>query len=132
MPEQDVLRQWLRENEYDNIAELIDGFIEKWKLAGKRTRRNWWEILAGGKSGRPRTIDGIEFPVLKAAQIRQRMPITANAISHRGESSPPAPRESGRWPKRPRKTTLRSVKKKKDVLKLRRARVVVGDFPRSA
>lgn len=126
------LRQWLRDSGYDQIADSIDGIIEKWKVEGKRTRRNWWEILAGGKSGRPRTIDGIVFPVLKAAQERQRVPITANALSRSGEKAPPPVLESGRWPKRRRKVTLRSVKKKKDVLKARSTGRVMGDFPRSA
>jgi hypothetical protein len=75
---------WLRDNGYDEIGELIDGFIGEWKTAGKRTRRNWWEILAGNKLGSPRTIEGKEFPVLKAAQMRQGLPVTANAISHTG------------------------------------------------
>jgi hypothetical protein len=131
MAEQD-LRQWLRESGYDEIADLIDGFIGKWKAEGKRTRRNWWEILAGGKDGRPRTIDGTVFPVLKAAQKRQQVPITANALSRSGEKPPPAFLESGRWPKRRRKITLRSVKKKRDVLKPRGTSRVIGDFPRSA
>ena len=58
MAEQDLARRWLRENGYEEIADLIDDFISEWKATGKRTRRNWWEILAGGSQGNPRTIYG--------------------------------------------------------------------------
>jgi len=85
MPEKDLCREWLRKNGHDNIAELIDGFVNRWKAEGRRTRRNWWEILAGGRLGKPRTIDGHSFPVLKAAQIRQGLPVSANAISNSAE-----------------------------------------------
>jgi len=131
MAQQD-LRQWLRDNGYDEIADLIDGFIITWKADGKRTRRNWWEILAGGKLGKPRTIYGREFPVLKAAQMRQGLPVTANALCHKGEKLPAlVPRETGRWPKSRRK--LHSIKSKNNVLQPRvKASRVVGNFPRSA
>ena len=75
MAEQDPARQWLRENGYEDIAGLIDAFIAEWKAAGKRTRRNWWEMLAGGSQGKPRTINGKNLPVLKAAQLRQGLPV---------------------------------------------------------
>jgi hypothetical protein len=132
MPEQD-LRRWLRENGHDETADLIDGFIARWKADGKRTRRNWWEILAGGRLGRPRTIEGKEFPVLKAAQTRQGLPVTANALFLTGEKPPPPiPRESGRWPKRQRKRNTQSSKSKNNISTLSRGSRVVGDFPRSA
>src|SRR5713101_1528392 len=111
MPEQDLARLWLRENGYADIASLIESFIAKWKGAGKKTRRNWWEILAGGSSGRPRTVDGLPFPVLKAAQIRQGVPVTANAISRPEEKSlPPGQRVTNRWPERRKKVSLGSSK----------------------
>jgi hypothetical protein len=132
MPEQDPCRQWLRENGYHDIAELIDGFIEKWKAAGKQTRRNWWDILAGGKLGRPRSIEGYEFPVLKVVQLRQRLPVTANAISRAGEKLPPPPSESSRWPKRRRKLTLLPGKSKKKTDRTVSSDATPRAFPRSA
>jgi hypothetical protein len=132
MPEKDPCREWLGKNGHDNIAELIDGFVSKWKAEGRRTRRNWWEILAGGRLGKPRTIDGQAFPVLKAAQIRQGLPVTANAISNSAERPPPRPRATGRWPKRRRKLNLVLAKNKKNVSKKPKASRVVGVFPRSA
>lgn len=69
-------RVWLRENRHEDIADLIDEIMVEWKNAGKNTRRNWWDILAGDKDGNPRIVAGRKFPVLKEAQIRQ---------SHRGD-----------------------------------------------
>jgi hypothetical protein len=67
------VREWLRENGYNDIADSIDSLISKWKKDGKKTRRNWWEVLAGGKNGEPRTVDGVEFPVLQVARARQKL-----------------------------------------------------------
>lgn len=101
MANQDLARRWLRENGYGDIADVVDAVLSKWKAEGKRTRRNWWEALAGGKNGQPRTIAGKAFPVLKAAQIHQGLPITPNAISRSTEKSPPPPpRITKRWAKR--------------------------------
>lgn len=75
-----TIRDWLKKNKYEDILDMIDDAIDKWKSEGIKTRRNWWEILAGDHKGKPRKINGKEFPVLKAAQIRQGRPVTANAI----------------------------------------------------
>ncbi len=82
-------RYWLRSNGYEDIAEMIDEIIEGWKISGKKTRRNWWEILSGGVNGKPRTIEGREFPVLKVAQIRQGKPITKNSIANNTNENVP-------------------------------------------
>ena len=74
------LRSWLIENNYEDIALLIDEILEEWREEGKGTRRNWWDKLAGQKGGKPCTVSGREIPILKAAQIRQGKPITENAI----------------------------------------------------
>ena len=73
-------REWLRTYGYDDVLVLIDRVMANWKAAGVRTRRNWWEILAGGNGGRPRTLGGVTFPVLAAAQRIQGRPVTQNAI----------------------------------------------------
>ncbi len=75
-----TLRSWLFENNYKDIALIIDDILEEWKKEGKGTRRNWWDKLAGGKNGKPCIVSGREIPVLKAAQIRQKKPVTKNAI----------------------------------------------------
>jgi hypothetical protein len=95
-----TVRQWLKANEYNDIANMIDEIINQWKKAGKRTRRNWWEILAGSKNGMARSIEGQTFPVLKTAQIRQGLPITDNAIFNSENEVAPPIRSNTRWKER--------------------------------
>lgn len=91
-------RRWLRENGYEDIAEMIDAAMAEWTRAGKATRRNWWEILAGDKNGNPRIAGGKRFPVLAAAQERRGMPVTKDAIRRRAERrEPPELRPQVRW-----------------------------------
>ena len=94
---QDDARVWLRENGYDDVADRIGRVMVRWKSEGKRTRRNWWEILAGHKDGRPRVAGGVEFPVLRAARIRQELDLVQNAISRGPNEAPPPIRTSPRW-----------------------------------
>ena len=85
----DLARKWLRENGYADIAAMIDEIMDEWKASGKKTRRNWWEMLAGDSQGRPRRLGQHEFPILKSVQIRQGLPITPNAIKRDEEKQPP-------------------------------------------
>lgn len=95
-----TVRTWLKENGYPEAAGMIDDIQTEWKKAGKRTRRNWWEVLSGGKNGVPRTIYGRQFPVLQAAQIRQGKPVTANAKKSTQEHiAAPHVFDNGRWKK---------------------------------
>lgn len=94
------VRQWLRYNGYSNVADMIDEIMAEWRHQGKKTRRNWWEVLAGGKNGEPRTIAGRTFPVLRAAQARQRKPITQNSINAKNDENPSPIRKTNRWPNR--------------------------------
>jgi uncharacterized protein (UPF0248 family) len=75
-----TLRSWLVENDYEDVALIIDEILDEWKKDENGTRRNWWDKLAGGKNGVPLKVAGKEIPVLRAAQIRQGKPITKNAI----------------------------------------------------
>jgi hypothetical protein len=95
MPKDDA-RVWLREHGYAEVADQIDALIERWKRAGKKTRRNWWEVLAGGVNGKPRTVDGVAFPVLRAAQVRQGVK-AGKGSGRKAEVAPPV-RVSNRWP----------------------------------
>jgi hypothetical protein len=93
-------RVWLRQNGYDDVANMIDEVMRGWEVDGRTTRRNWWDTLAGGADGRPYTVEGREFPVLATAQRRQGKPVTPNAIQRGRDESPPPVRVNGRWPKR--------------------------------
>lgn len=95
-----TVRAWLIENGYPEIAEMINAIQAEWKISGKHTRRNWWDVLSGGKNGAPRTIYGHQFPVLQAAQVRQGKPVTKNALKiTQSETDAPAVFDNGRWKK---------------------------------
>ena len=90
-------RDWLRSNDYDDVVELIDRAMAKMVARGSKQRRNWWNILSGLKEGQPCVIEGIEFPVLRVAQVRQGKPVTPNAIRRSRKELPPDVRSTGRW-----------------------------------
>ena len=91
-------RSWLRANGYDDVADKIDSILDRWAQTGNSTRRNWWQILAGAGGGHPRRVAGVDFPVLRAAQRRQGVPVTKNAISRNKRETPPPVLSTGRWP----------------------------------
>lgn len=92
MSQDDLARRWLRENGYEDIASMIDEIMDEWREAGNRTRRNWWDILAGDAHGGPRKVAGREFPVLMAAQRRHGVPITERHMQKgRGASASDPP-----------------------------------------
>lgn len=92
-------RKWLRDNNYNDIADMIDELIEEWNKTGKGTRRNWWEVLAGDKKGKSRVIYGRTFPVLKTAQIRKGVTVTDNAICRNTDEKQPDIKQNNRWTK---------------------------------
>lgn len=91
--------EWLKLHGYQDIAKLIEGLTRNWKDAGKKTRRDWWVILAGTPSGNPRTVHGFTFPVLKAARRRQGFPPNvADAIERTPhELAPSITQQEARW-----------------------------------
>jgi len=94
-------RDWLKINGYADVVQLIDNAIAKLAIRGSKQRRNWWDILSGGVDGRPCIREGIEFPVLWVAQVRQGKPITKNAIARKNREVPPDIVATARWPKHP-------------------------------
>lgn len=90
-------RDWLPENKYEDVAALIDEAIKRIEAKGKKSRRNWWDELAGRAGGRPLTREGITFPVLRVAQIRQGKPVTENAIWRSEDEQPPDVVSTKRW-----------------------------------
>ena len=91
------IRQWLVENKYTDVAELIDEVTAKWARQGKKTRRNWWEVLAGDKNGNGRVIEGRAFPVLDAARARQGLPKSKGALCRNNNELAPSILEQLRW-----------------------------------
>ncbi len=92
-----LARQWLRQNGYGDVASLIDEVIEEWKSQGKSTRRNWWGVLAGDINGNSRIVAGRKFPVLRAAQLRQGVDVTKNALCKNPMEEVPSVRVTRRW-----------------------------------
>jgi hypothetical protein len=90
-------RVWLRANNYADVAGLIDEVMDEWRQAGVGARRNWWDILAGTPAGQPRVVAKREFPILRAAQIRQEMTVTPNAICRNEDETPPPKTTQKRW-----------------------------------
>lgn len=93
------IKPWLNENGYHEVLILIEEVEAEWRSLGRKTRRNWWDVLAGDKFGRPRCIEGRTFPVLAAAQERQGVLVTSNALRNSNESISPDVWRTGRWPK---------------------------------
>lgn len=91
-------RKWLRANGYDDVADMIDEAINEWRAAGKRTRRNWWDVLAGRANGQPCIYAGRTFPILRAALIRKGRPVTPDALCRNPDEVVPDIRVTGRWP----------------------------------
>ena len=112
MSDKDHARKWLRQYGYADVADMIDEIMGKWQKEGKRTRRNWWDILAGGKDGKPRTVEGKHFPVLRTAQIRQGKTVTANAIARGDDEPAQSIWTSARWPDREKKGTTSHGKRR--------------------
>ena len=97
-------RKWLRENGHDGIADSIDEIMNEWKRKQIKTRRNWWDILAGDANGNPRMVSGREFPILVAAQQRQRIPVTDSAIKGKREAGSKLKKmRQARWNRKNRK-----------------------------
>ena len=90
-------RHWLRNNGYADVAATIDEIMLEWSLAGKKTRRNWWDTLAGGKDGRALCVAGRRFPILKAVQKRQGKAITRNSQSRKRKEKAPPRVQQNRW-----------------------------------
>lgn len=93
-------REWLRNNGYADLADEIEEVTLAWRAAGKSTRRDWWDVLAGRADGSPRRAGGREWPVLAVARERQGLPPAEIAISRSDGEEPPPVRRTGRWPTR--------------------------------
>src|SRR5262245_12530111 len=95
-----VIRKWLAENNYPKELALVDLVESEFEASGSGERRNWWDVFAGGKDGAPVVVNGHEFPILRAAQIRQGKPITKNAICNNSDEAIPPVKASKRWPRK--------------------------------
>ena len=102
---------WCLENSYPDLVDLMDEADASIAAKGKKSRRNWWDTFAGGENGKPSVRKGIEFPVLRAAQIRQGKPITPNAICRNQDEEVPSVVATKRWPRRRLPSKARRIAK---------------------
>jgi hypothetical protein len=110
-------RVWLGQYEhYAHACACIDEAIARIEAKHMKSRRNWWETLAGGPGGKPSVREGITFPVLEVAQIRQGMPVTPNAVRRRsGEEPPPDVVATKRWQRKRGAAKLKQRAKGRDI-----------------
>jgi hypothetical protein len=104
-------REWLNQNNYEDVVSLIDEAMAKIAARGSKQRRNWWKTLAGGAGGKQLMVEGILFPVLQAVQERERKPVTPDAIRRNPNEQAPRVRQTGRWPRKKRATRKSGVHK---------------------
>ena len=104
-----TVRQWLRANDYDDVADLIDDVLAEFKAKESKERRNWADVLCG-KKGKPVTIAGRAFPILASAQASRGLPVSSNAIRRNEKEEFPLPRRTERWPKSKRLETVTTTR----------------------
>jgi hypothetical protein len=106
-PMSNSAKTWLAEHNYPEAVKAIERVEKIWDASGAKTRRNWWDILAGGKDGQPRIIENLKFPVLEVAQRRQHRNVTPNAIPLRDNARPPGERSAKHLWRRERSSRAR-------------------------
>jgi hypothetical protein len=93
-------RVWLSQNDYPDIARKVDRALNRMGKKDSGTRRSWWEILAGTKAGKPRKVEGVVFPVLRAARLREGWDVTPNCLCRNENEIFPPKLEQKRWTNR--------------------------------
>src|SRR5688500_6869342 len=96
----ETARQWLIANGYDDVVGKMDRAEAIHKAKGSKERRSWWWVLAGRDDGTHRSVDRIEFPILREAQNRQNLKVTPNAIWINKRERAPASQPQKRWSKK--------------------------------
>jgi hypothetical protein len=102
-----TVRQWLRGNNYNDIADMIDEILAEFRATGSKERRNWADVLCGNE-GKPITIAGWEFPILASAQISRGLPVSPSAVQRNENEEFPVARKTGRWPKQRKLAKLKT------------------------
>jgi hypothetical protein len=94
-----IIKEWLAQNNYEDVLKTIHAVELGWKRKGTGTRRDWWDVLAGNQDGSPKIIEGKKFPVLCAARKRKGWLATDGCLCRNpNEEAPPAIPQT-RWKK---------------------------------
>jgi hypothetical protein len=92
-----TVKEWLHENNYDDVLRTIEAVERGWKRKGTGTRRDWWEVLAGNPNGNPKKIEGKTFPVLATARKRRGWPVTDGCLCRNSAEECPPVVPQARW-----------------------------------
>lgn len=90
-------RTWLRANGYQDLAARIDRLMAQWKAENKKTRRDWFRVLAGSKEGVPSIVGGSPWPMLSAFRRREGYPVHSDAIERGPHELAPSIFAQKRW-----------------------------------
>ena len=116
-----TVREWLRANDYNDIADTIDEILAEFNAMGSKERRNWADVLCGN-DGKPITIAGRTFPMLASAQRSRGLPVSPDAIQRHENEEFPGARTTGRWPKTRKLTSVKTKGLTKKASRARHAR----------
>jgi hypothetical protein len=94
-----TIKEWLAQNNYEDVLKRINAVERGWKSKGTKTRRDWGEVLAGNKDGSPKMVEGIKFPVICAARKRKGWPAEGKCICRNPTEEMPAIAKQVRWEK---------------------------------
>lgn len=92
-----TIKEWLAEHNYPEVLRKIEKVERGWARKGTKTRRDWADVLAGNLDGSPKTIEGVEFPVLCAARRRKGWQPTDGCISKAPNEVMPPITAQARW-----------------------------------
>lgn len=56
-----IARKWLAANGYADVVQKIDTVTKRIAARGSKERRNWWDVLAGAKTGSPSVWKALSF-----------------------------------------------------------------------
>ena len=96
-PTHNSARQWLLASGYEDINQKIESIMLGWQQKGLRTRKDWWEKLAGTLKGAPCVVNGVELPVLSAARIRKGWPPVNGSLCRNRDQPIPGIVKQARW-----------------------------------
>jgi len=92
-------KEWLAQNNYPEVLKKIHRVENGWEKKGTGTHRNWADVLAGHEDGKPREVEGVKFPVLRAARERKGWAITEGCVCHNPNEKMPSVIPQKRWEK---------------------------------
>ena len=90
-------KQWLSAHGYDDVLKKIDQVEARIDKRQTKTRRSWFEPLAGHKNGSPSKVLGVTFPIINAFRIRRGWAPVPNGISRSDNELVPPPKSQARW-----------------------------------